>query len=1384
MSQSSSGLAGLSAKKRQLLEARLRQEGLKTTPTRQIPCRQVSGHPPLSFAQQRLWFIDQVEPGNPAYNITALFRLRGPLRIDLLQRSLDEVIRRHEVLRTTFAKAQGQPVQVIAPHLVVPIQVLDLPVDPTADPMAQVQQLAINAAQRPFDLASGPLLRAMLLRLEASDHVAVLTVHHSVADGWSLELLIQELVLLYAALSNAEEPQLPDLPIQYADFAVWQRGWLQGEVLERQLAYWQQQLAEAPHVLALPTDRPRPPVQTYQGAQHAFEIPLALREGLHTLSRQENATLFMTLLAIFNVLLYRYSGQSDILVGTPIANRSFREIEKLIGFFANTLVLRTRFSPGITFRQLLRQVRETAIGAYAHQDIPFEQLVESLHPERSLSHTPLFQVVFVLNSEPQELAVADLTLQPMAIDNGTAKFDICMVFSDGPTGLKGIIEYNTDLFEAASIARMAEHLTILLQALLADPDQPLGYLPLMTEGEQRQLLIDWNRTDTVYPHDRCFHQLFEEQVARTPHAIALSYAGTVLSYHELNQRANQLAHYLMKLGVGPDVLVGICVQRSIEMIVGFLGILKAGGAYVPIDPSNPAGRIMTILEDSRVPLLLTQAQLRERLASLQTRIICLDETWTSISQECGSNPHNRATADNLAYVIYTSGSTGRPKGVMLAHRGFCNLVSGQIEQFRCGVGSRMLQFTTCTFDVSLWEIGVALASGATLCLMSQELFDSVQNLPAFMRAQGITTAMLPPSLLALLPADNLPDLQVMSSAGERCTREIVQKWAPGRRYINAYGPTEVTVLASSSECYSADPLHPTIGYPLSNYQLYVLDRALQPVPVGVVGELYVGGIGLARGYFNRPDLSAERFVPNPFSTTPGARLYKTGDLVRYLPNGAVDYLGRNDHQVKIRGFRIELGEIENVLEQHPDVGHCLVLLREDTPGDKYLVAYVVPKATTPIASLSVAGLRQFLQERLSAFMIPAAFVVLEAMPLTSSGKVDRKALPTPQRVATSESAIVPPRDSIELRLVQIWEAVLNRQPIGITENFFDLGGHSLLAIRLLDAIQQEFGQALRLSTIFQGATIASLANVLRQQDLALPRSPLVPIQPQGSQPPFFCVHPASGEVLLYRELAQLLGPDQPFYGLEDVEQLRPSGYYPSLEAMAADYIAAIQDVQPVGPYFLGGWSFGGVVAFEMAQQLRRQGHEVGLLAIIDSGTPEFIRANRALHDDTAQLAIMAVELGGLPDSALTEVLAELQQRSPDAQLEYVSEHIRAMQPYWEHCDAAWVGQLMQTFKRRVALLENYQPQPYPEAIMLLQASATLEQARLLDTQTARATAAAGGQLASLGWEQYATGPLTIHLLPGSHAQLITAPIVCLLAEHLRVGLELGCTQASALSLAP
>ncbi len=1043
---------------------------------------------PLSFAQQRLWFLDQLQPDSPFYNIPLVLRLCGRLDVAALERSFEEIVRRHEVLRTVFdVGSDGEPVQVVLPSLAVVVERIDL--TGLAESAAVCRDLCREAAAKPFDLRRGPLICAGLLMLgdsgERQEAVLMLTMHHIVSDGWSAEVLVKEFTSLYRAFSQGQVSPLADLAIQYADFACWQRRCLVGGELERQLDYWRQRLDGASFVLDLPTDRPRPAVMTYCGASLNFEIPLPLAQRVREVGKQHNVTLFMLMLAVFELQLSRYSGQNDICVGTPVANRHRHEVEDLIGFFVNTLVLRGDLSANPCFADFLTQVKTSVLDAQHHQNLPFEKLVEALQPERDPSRSPLFQAMFVLaNQDKLELSLPGLEISVPEGRSEVAKFDLTLHIQDWPDGrISGMWEYNTDLFDADTIVRFDQHYRQLLEAAVERPQMRVSELPLLNEAEKRQILEDWNATETDYPQECCIHQLIEAQVEQTPDAVALSFENKRLTYAELNAKANQLAHYLIERGVGPEVLIGICIERSLEMVIGLLGILKAGGAYVPLDPNYPEERLAFMLDDIAPIVVLTQAKFIGRdFGRAQT--LSLDSDWTTIETYSAVNPKPDIRPENLAYCIYTSGSTGRPKGAGVPHQGILNRLQWMQAEYRLDAGDKVLQKTPYNFDVSVWEFFWPLMTGARLVVAAPELHKDSQGLIELIRREGITTIHFVPSMLQAFV--ETPDVEQCGSlkrvicSGEALPADLVQRFQQKlpTELHNLYGPTEASVDVSYWACpeewrEAAIP----IGRPIANIRLYILDRSLNPVPTGTHGELHIAGIGLGRGYQNRPALTAEKFIPDPFGAA-GSRMYKTGDLVRHRSDGNIDYLGRIDHQVKIRGLRIELGEIEAQLIQQSAVKEAVVIAREDQPGDKRLVAYLIEER---LGTLQLDELKVQLKQILPDYMVPSAFVVLEQMPVSTNGKLDRNKLPAPNLSEQLKKAYVAPCTITEQVLAEIWQEVLGVEQVGSEDDFFALGGHSLLATQSFFLAQKRLATTVTFKAFLTEPTIAAQACLIDER---------------------------------------------------------------------------------------------------------------------------------------------------------------------------------------------------------------------------------------------------------------------------------------------------------------
>jgi amino acid adenylation domain-containing protein len=1074
----------------------------RTTMTASLPdLRQSSAEEmicfPASFAQQRLWFIDQLTPGRATYNLPSALRIRGQLDAKILERTLEEVVRRHETLRTRFVSVHGEPQQVIEERVNVQLPVVDLTSIPDEEQReAEATRLAQAEAREPFNLKQAPLMRGKLLRLGELNHVLLFTMHHIISDAWSMGVLIEEVSVLYDAFSQGRPSSLPEVPIQYADYTVWQREWLQGGVLEEQLAYWKQQLAGV-SVLQLPTDRPRPTSQSQNGAMYDFAIEAKVTQQLKKFAEEQGATLFMVLLAAFQVLLYRYSGQHDIAVGTPIAGRSSGETEKLIGFFINTLVLRVDLSGAPSFIELLQRTKEVTLEAYAHEDVPFEKLVEALSPERNLGSTPLFQVMMVLQNAPlSDLRLGSASLQPFnTVDNGTSKFDLLLQLGEDAFGkLSGSLQYSRDLFDTATISRMIEHYRRLLGGIAAKPFESVDVLPLLTTNERKHVVEEWNRTTVAFPRRNCLPGLIEEQVDRFPDTLAVQYGEDVLSYFELNHRANQLAWRLRELGVGTEARVGLMVERSLEMVVGLLGVLKAGAAYVPLDPDYPPDRLSYMLESSEIKVLLTQEHLREQLPHFAGPVLALDgaEEQRRIAEQKTENPDVTLLPENLAYLIYTSGSTGRPKGVMNTHGGLVNRLLWMQEEYRLETGDVVLQKTPFSFDVSVWEFFWPLMEGAKLVVARPGGHQDPDYLARLINEQQVTTLHFVPSMLSVfLDEERLKQCRSVRRvvcSGEVLSQELARRCLaamPWAELHNLYGPTEAAIDVTYWKCVAEDTRASVpIGKPISNIRVYVVDEGMEAVPVGVPGELCLGGVGLARGYCGQGDLTAERFVPDRLSGRSGERLYRTGDLARWLADGNVEYLGRLDHQVKIRGFRIELGEIEAALQEYEGVRQAVVIAWEGEPGDKRLVAYVVPEPDIQEsdngqgkAGLRMGELREHLLRKLPEYMVPSGYVEMAELPLNHNGKVDRKKLPQPD-MDLPEQEYVAARNATEETLCRIWQEVLRRERVGIHDNFFKIGGHSLLAAQVTTRIRESFKVDIPLSRIFETATVALLAETI------------------------------------------------------------------------------------------------------------------------------------------------------------------------------------------------------------------------------------------------------------------------------------------------------------------
>lgn len=1345
------------AQKRALLEQLLREKARKPKLF------------PLSFAQQRLWFLDKLQPNSAAYNVPTVVRLRGPIQFDAFKSGLDKVVARHESLRTTFESNDDSPAQKINPPSPVNFELVDLSGVAESQRKTETDGIIAEAIRRPFDLAQDLMIRVTLVRHAQEEHILVLVTHHVASDEWSLRTLFREWAAYYAGICEGREVILPELPIQYADFAQWQRDWLASDEYKAQLEFWAQKL-QSPPVLQLPTDRPRPTSQSFNGALCGRLIPKELVDRLKAFSRQERCTVFMTLVAAFNVLIHRYTQQEDVIVGCPIAGRNRLETEPLIGFFVNTLAVRTSLAGDPGFRSLLKQVRENTLGAYANQDMPFDKLVEELHPQRSSTHMPFVQVVFSLNNEfVEEQIFPGIRSEEIEVDSLTSKFDLTVIAKDTPHGLNTVIEYNTDLFDVERISRFLGHFEQLLESILRSPDETVSRLEMLTPPERKQLLADWTATSQEYPRETSVHALFEAQAAKTPDAVALQYDDQTITYGELSKRSNQVAQYLVKSAVEPNSLVGVYLERSIEMVTAFLGILKTGAAYVPLDQSYPKERLEFMISDAKMGVILTQASLRHELPQGSAKLIALDSERKAIQEQPDEAPVSTVHADSLAYIIYTSGSTGQPKGVAVPHRGITRLVLNA-DYVSLKPSDRIAQASNASFDAATFEIWGALLNGARAVGIRKEVALSPCEFAETLCQERITTLFLTTALFNQL-AREVPDafasLDTVLFGGEAVDSKWVRavlECAPPKRLLHVYGPTENTTFSTWFHVKELKDDAPVpIGRPIANSSLYILSNQMQPVPIGVPGEVYVGGDGLAQGYWQRPELTAERFIRNPFSHETNALLYKTGDLGRFDQNGNVEFIGRVDHQIKLRGFRIELGEIESLLTRHPQVHTAVAILREDLPGDKRLVAYLIPKGSPPTTS----DLKAYLKSHLPEYMVPSAFVLLEQFPLTPNEKVDRKALPAPEQNRPDLGrTFLAPRDAVEQQLTKIWEKVLGMQPIGVGDNFFDLGGHSLLAVRVFSQIEKVLGRKLPLATLFRAPTIEGIARVIRDDNQTKSWSTIVDIQPKGSRPPFFWIHTLGGDggggFFYYRKLAELLGPDQPSFGIRS-----PQEPFSRIEEMARFYIKEIRKFQPEGPYFLGGFCFGGNVAYEMAQQLTAAGEKVGLLVMLESSPPnlhhkqswsataakyslenivenvkDFVHVSH--EQRMAMLKTKSKRLG----QKFKKTMGAAQESTPVA-LNQILDLSTYPEGYVTYAETHWDA------------LTHYHPSPYPGEITLFRAK---KQGLTKFNHM-------------MGWDALAEDRVHVTVIPGTHESMLQEPNVQIVAARLRNLLEAAAQRA-------
>jgi amino acid adenylation domain-containing protein len=1321
---------------------------------------------PLSPAQQRLWFMELLNPGVPVYNEAEAVLLTGELNIDALESAVNVLIDRREVLRSTIKIINEVPHAVIHNSWPLRFKRIDISSLPPAERQAEVDRLLIDEPRVLYDLEAEPGIRVALIRLSSREHVFILMMHHIICDWASEGIIWREVSALYSSFLSGNPVALPALEIKHGDYAVWQERKLATESFAEDLAYWEETLRGAPACLELPTDRPRPPIMSYQGGRIRWKLSRELSEALRKTGRQEKTSLFTIFAAALNALLYRYSGGDDISLGIPLADRDTTELQAVVGFLLHTHVLRTRLSDDMTFRDLLSRVQKSVLDLYTHRAAPFNLVVQRLQVERSLSYAPLFQVM--LNWRDRDQMLPFIGLEGLAIDSlmasaATSKFDLFLFVTDTGDEIWLEMEYSTDLFDQDRMARMLVHYQSLLEVVAADPSTSVAQAPLLTANEYQQIVVDWNRTEQSYPNDKCLDELIQEQVERTPDAVALVFEGDQVTYRQLGDRANQLASFLQELGVGRNTLVAICVERSLEMMVGLLGVLKAGAAYLPLDPTFPPDRLAFMLEDAQPLVLLTQEKLRNILPPQQAQVVCLDKLPATVSQRSASPAAVAGRqAEDLAYVLYTSGSTGRPKGVQIQHRALVNFLVSMQREPGITAGDSLVAITTLSFDIAGLELYLPLTVGARVVVASSEVASDGQQLLALVKESKATIMQATPATWRMLLDSGWPGspgLKILCGGefwGSELASELLQRC---QSLWNMYGPTETTIWSSVSRVERDRPV--LIGPPIANTTFYILDNCGQPLPVGVPGELYIGGAGLALGYLGRTDLTNERFVADPFSPQTGARMYKSGDLVKRTADGSIEFLRRVDDQVKLRGFRIELGEIEVALEQQAGISQCVVTVQGDDSAGKRLVAHVVP--TDPRTVPRVNDLSRKLKQRLPSYMIPSIFAVIERMPLTPNGKIDRKALSQSNvTVISDEVPVEAPRDPVETKLVQIWEQLLDFRPIGIRNNFFDLGGHSLLAVKLFAKIDDVFHHSLPIATIFAGPTIEKLAALIRtptsnpafdpsrsSESSPNTSSSIVPIQLHGSATPLFIIHGRFGNVIRFYQLAMLTGTDRPIYGIQAQSLLTGRPALLRLEDQAAHYLAEIRKIQPKGPYYLLGYSFGGTAAYEIAQQLHALGERVELLGMLDAQQRDSMAV--AERNDSAHRL----------DRRIVRHVGNLGRLSLWKKAVYLREKLQLRVLTRVYIMAANIGIrsvpsfMKNTFYISRAAAMNYKARPWPGPVTLFRASVQR------DSRLPR----------DLGWGSVAEGGVEVYELPGDHDRIFEEPNVRVLAEQLRARLE-------------
>lgn len=1284
----------------------------------------------LSYSQESLWFLQQLDPENTAYNSNILLKFTGKIDPHSLEQALNELFRRHEPFRTTYPSMKGKPVQVVHSYEPFSLPNLDFSSLPEDERGKVVQKYFSEQGYQPFNLQEGPLVHFALLHLAENENYLFIGTHHIGTDAWSRQIIISELMQFYGAFKSGVVSPLPDLPVQYADYAFWQKEWISGEMLATFIDHWKNILSGDLPILEIPSDRPRPALQSFRGTTCRFQIPQDLSFEMKEMCRKENLTQFQLLLAAYALLLQRYTGLEDIIVGCPFANRSRPELNGLVGLFVNTLPIRMDLSGNPCVLDFLKQIREVMWDAFSWQAAPFEALVSKITPQRDLSHTPVFQVLITLRNIPKfQTSLEKLKVESILQEEASSQFDISMEFDVGENGqLDGSLKYNVDLYNANTIILLISHYQNLLEELLNKPDCLISDLEMLSSSERQRIVIDWNNTYADFPREMCIHELIEEQVERTPDSPALIFGNQKLTYREVNERANQIAHILHKLGAGPEIPVGLYLERSADLVVAMLGILKSGSYFVPLDKIFPQERRAGIIRDSGMKILVTQDSLDNGKLKSDLILLLLDGQRELLEAESNQNPVRVATAENLVYIMFTSGSAGSPKGVEITHRSLVNCLLSVNKRLDLSSGNLSFAVFSPVFDVCVFDFLSPLCLGATVIVASQEeIYDpalmakKIMELPfTWMSASPSTWSML-----LEMGWQGKAGLKMIST-GEALPPDLASRLTElGGEVYNLYGPTEATIWGAAKHLISGQLV--TIGQPIANTSMYILDSHLCPVPAGVIGELYIGGDGLARGYHNRADLTAEKFIPDPFHTRPGGRLYRTGDLARYQQNGEIIILGRVDFQVKIRGYRIELGEIEAAIGKFQGIRQSLVMVREDLPGDKRLVAYLLGASN---AAISVENLRCFLREKLPDYMLPSAFVQISTFPLTASGKIDRQALPRPESVAYPKLYLAP-RNDTETRLVSIWKNVLGVEQVGVHDNFFELGGHSLLAVSLFDRIKEEFGLSLPLQLLFKQGTVEALSDALTHFDKPSFLQGITPIRSEGSKTPLFIISPQ----LLMRHLAFTLAPGRAVYGLTPVENGNEV-YRKSVQNTAIIYYHNLVDFYPQGPYLLLGHSGRGLFTLELARLLLQNGKDVGFLGLLDTYPLKKVSPGEQLNFHTNNL---------------------LHKNIPEI-LKYIENSLRRFSTRW------WIKLLNPKTVERYQkegrfpvqevmdhLMRAYTPQPYQGQVTLFSITDHLSE---VDEDLMKR------------WANTFIGQLNIVTVPGDHVSMLKQPHVAVLAEKI------------------